>query len=124
MCLLAWQQQRHDGARSHCCLVLQKKNCTASVPQVVDCQRHEEARSHPVMSCNLFSQSCTASVPQVLDWQKQRHEEARSRGSVRTLLGRHRRLPDAMETSKASMAARAHALRAAINTPIQVGFKA
>jgi len=42
-----------------------------------------------------------------------------SMGQVFTLLGRQRLLPDAMQT--ADKLARAHALRAAINTPIQGG---
>eukprot|EP00887_Chlorella_sp_A99_P005000 scaffold4.g5000.t1 len=52
-------------------------------------------------------------------WQEEQRAMAVSRGYVQTVLGRRRQLPDA--TSK-SRAAQAHALRAAINTPIQARF--
>ena len=41
-----------------------------------------------------------------------------TKGYVQTILGRQRKLPDAA-SSKVSRAAQSHALRAAINTPIQ-----
>uniref|UniRef100_M4B1K4 DNA-directed DNA polymerase family A palm domain-containing protein n=1 Tax=Hyaloperonospora arabidopsidis (strain Emoy2) TaxID=559515 RepID=M4B1K4_HYAAE len=58
---------------------------------------------------------------EVRDWQKQAIHTARTYGYTRTLLGRYRRLPDAMLTddSVASRKSRGHAERAAINTPIQ-----
>lgn len=49
-------------------------------------------------------------------WQEQRRKEAVEDGYVTTILGRRRQLPDAKYGSKA---AQGHALRAAINTPIQ-----
>mmetsp|Transcript_24591 Transcript_24591/g.80380 ORF Transcript_24591/g.80380 Transcript_24591/m.80380 type:complete len:825 (-) Transcript_24591:45-2519(-) len=58
------------------------------------------------------------SRPEVKEWQHERHEQAKAEGRVYTLLGRHRQLPDAMTGNQA---AKAHALRAAINTPIQGG---
>ena len=56
--------------------------------------------------------------PEVRDWQMRTIEYARETGYTRTLMGRYRRLPDAVNGSSA---ARAHAERAAINTPIQGG---
>ncbi|KAG3118228.1 DNA polymerase I [Phytophthora idaei] len=58
---------------------------------------------------------------EVRHWQKRAIETARTYGYTRTLLGRYRRLPDAMlkDDSMASKKARGHAERAAINTPIQ-----
>ncbi|RLN98662.1 hypothetical protein BBJ28_00014173 [Nothophytophthora sp. Chile5] len=58
---------------------------------------------------------------EVRHWQQQAMETARRYGYTRTLLGRYRRLPDAMldDNSMASKKAKAHAERAAINTPIQ-----
>ena len=50
------------------------------------------------------------------DWQRERREEAVTLGYVCTLLGRRRQLPDARSKNRA---ASSHALRAAINTPIQ-----
>jgi len=57
--------------------------------------------------------------PEVRDWQARMRAEAMDKGYVRTLLGRRRRLPDAARGAGAAPAARGHALRAAINTPIQ-----
>jgi DNA polymerase-1 len=54
--------------------------------------------------------------PEVKEWQARQHKAAEERGYVTTLLGRQRRLPDARSANKA---VRSHALRAAINTPIQ-----
>jgi DNA polymerase-1 len=58
---------------------------------------------------------------EVRAWQAQAVQTARLFGYTRTLMGRYRRLPDAMLTSNALAAkkAKAHAERAAINTPIQ-----
>ncbi|KAL4152440.1 hypothetical protein PRNP1_009370 [Phytophthora ramorum] len=58
---------------------------------------------------------------EVRHWQKRAIETARTYGYTRTLLGRYRRLPDAMlkDDSMASKKSRGHAERAAINTPIQ-----
>ena len=58
--------------------------------------------------------------PEVKQWQEEQHRLVQKRGWVSTLLGRQRRLPEAKDLS-ASRAAKAHALRAAINTPIQGG---
>ena len=57
---------------------------------------------------------------QVLRWQKEQRALAQSKGIVRTMLGRERRLPVAMDSKNG--AAKGHALRAAINTPIQARF--
>ena len=57
---------------------------------------------------------------QVEEWQRRQQEYARQKGYVCTLLGRRRNLPDAQLPDRGSTrAARAHAMRAAINTPIQ-----
>lgn len=58
---------------------------------------------------------------EVRAWQEQAVQTARLFGYTRTLMGRYRRLPDAMLASNAIAAkkAKAHAERAAINTPIQ-----
>jgi DNA polymerase I len=58
--------------------------------------------------------------PEVKRWQEEQHALVKKRGWVTTLLGRQRQLPEASSPSS-SNAARAHALRAAINTPIQGG---
>ncbi len=60
-----------------------------------------------------------ASLFQVKRWQEEQRKLATSQGIVRTMLGRERRLPAAMDGKNG--AAKGHALRAAINTPIQVG---
>lgn len=57
--------------------------------------------------------------PEVKSWQDRQHAFVQQHGWVCTLLGRQRRLPDAR--GKGNSAAKAHALRAAINTPIQGG---
>lgn len=54
--------------------------------------------------------------PEVREWQERTRNLARSKGYVRTMMGRYRRLPEA----NTSGALGGHALRAAINTPIQV----
>lgn len=52
-------------------------------------------------------------------WQERQHALVQDQGWVCTLLGRQRKLPDAR--ARGNGAAKAHALRAAINTPIQGG---
>ncbi|PSC72198.1 DNA polymerase I chloroplastic mitochondrial [Micractinium conductrix] len=54
--------------------------------------------------------------PEVRRWQDEQHDKAKKLGYVNTILGRRRQLPDARGGNRA---AQAHALRAAINTPIQ-----
>ena len=61
-----------------------------------------------------------ADRPEVLKWQDQMRKEAGTLGRVLTLLGRERRLPDALASNKNNRT-QSHALRAAINTPIQGG---
>ncbi|KAL3673886.1 hypothetical protein V7S43_001573 [Phytophthora oleae] len=58
---------------------------------------------------------------EVRHWQRRAIDTAKTYGYTRTLLGRYRRLPDAMlkDESMASKKSRGHAERAAINTPIQ-----
>ncbi|DAZ95789.1 TPA: hypothetical protein N0F65_009185 [Lagenidium giganteum] len=58
---------------------------------------------------------------EVRQWQQSAIQTARLFGYTRTLMGRYRRLPDAMLVgdSFASKKAKSHAERAAINTPIQ-----
>jgi len=58
------------------------------------------------------------SRPEVRKWQKEQEQLAQRKGYVYTLLGRKRHLPDAL---KSKDSAKRHALRAAINTPIQGG---
>ncbi|KAK9789941.1 hypothetical protein WJX73_004973 [Symbiochloris irregularis] len=58
-----------------------------------------------------------ASRPEVRDWQKRQQRQAQEKGYVSTILGRRRQLPDA--TVKKGGKAKGHAMRAAINTPIQ-----
>lgn len=53
--------------------------------------------------------------PEVKEWQERTREEAMRYGYVRTLMGRRRQLPDAKKRGPGQ----GHALRAAINTPIQ-----
>jgi DNA polymerase-1 len=64
-----------------------------------------------------------ADRPEVQAWQEATRQEARRAGRVRTLLGRTRVLPDALTARngrpRASARAYQHALRAAINSPIQ-----
>lgn len=55
---------------------------------------------------------------EVKQWQEDRRRDAIRKGYVETILGRRRMLPDA---AKSNGRAKGHALRAAINTPIQVG---
>lgn len=57
--------------------------------------------------------------PEVERWQERQRAQAVDDGFVTTILGRRRNLPDAFKHSTASKAAKSHALRAAINTPIQ-----
>ena len=53
--------------------------------------------------------------PEVKKWQDETRAMAKKHGYVRTLMGRYRLLPDARKNGPAQ----GHALRAAINTPIQ-----
>lgn len=52
-------------------------------------------------------------------WQERQREQAMTLGYVETMLGRRRQLPGAQDRNDRS-ARKGHALRAAINTPIQV----
>ena len=54
----------------------------------------------------------------MLEWQQRTIEHARQTGHTRTLMGRYRELPG---IGGRTPALRAHAERAAINTPIQGG---
>ena len=56
---------------------------------------------------------------QVRKWQNQQQDQAKKQGYVCTLLGRQRQLPDAGKKGPGTGAAVGHALRAAINTPVQ-----
>ncbi len=56
---------------------------------------------------------------QVRLWQERQREQAMTLGYVETMLGRRRQLPGAQDRNDRS-ARKGHALRAAINTPIQV----
>ncbi|KAL3138383.1 hypothetical protein ABBQ32_006185 [Trebouxia sp. C0010 RCD-2024] len=60
-----------------------------------------------------------ADRPEVRIWQTQQQDQAKSQGYVCTLLGRQRQLPDAGKKGPGTGAAAGHALRAAINTPVQ-----
>jgi DNA polymerase-1 len=53
----------------------------------------------------------------VKEWQEMTRERASKEGHVRTIMGRYRQLPAAL--NKYEPRAHSHALRAAINTPIQ-----
>lgn len=58
--------------------------------------------------------------PEVREWQEKTRNFAKKNGFVRTLMGRYRILHDAVAPiSRGQQAAAGHALRAAINTPIQ-----
>lgn len=54
--------------------------------------------------------------PEVREWQLKTQALARKSGFVLTMMGRYRRLPDATSNNSS---ATGHAMRAAINTPIQ-----
>lgn len=56
---------------------------------------------------------------QVRKWQIKQQDQAQKKGYVCTLLGRQRQLPDAAKKGAGTGAAVGHALRAAINTPVQ-----
>lgn len=58
-----------------------------------------------------------ADRPEIRKWQDEQRRQAQQRGYVTTILGRRRQLPDAALSR--NRAAQSHALRAAINTPIQ-----
>lgn len=55
--------------------------------------------------------------PEVKEWQRKTQQGAKKNLFVRTLMGRHRALPDASLFGRKG----SHSLRAAINTPIQGG---
>ena len=55
--------------------------------------------------------------PEVRDWQEKTRNMAKGLGFVRTIMGRYRELPDASPNNYGP--AVGHALRAAINSPIQ-----
>ncbi len=57
--------------------------------------------------------------PEVKAWQEATRASAKANGMVRTIMGRLRLLPDATFMGPGT----GHALRAAINTPIQVGCR-
>ncbi|KAL0051060.1 hypothetical protein WJX82_001248 [Trebouxia sp. C0006] len=52
-------------------------------------------------------------------WQGKQQKQAEKQGYVCTLLGRQRQLPDASKKGPGTGAAKGHAMRAAINTPVQ-----
>ena len=52
-------------------------------------------------------------------WQDKQQKQAAKQGYVCTLLGRQRQLPDAGKKGPGTGAAKGHAMRAAINTPVQ-----
>ena len=56
---------------------------------------------------------------QVQEWQIKQQKQAEDQGYVSTLLGRQRQLPDAKKKGPGTGKARGHAMRAAINTPVQ-----
>lgn len=56
---------------------------------------------------------------EVLKWQEERKQEAHEKHCVYTLLGRARRFPSLVNASNSQ---RSHIERAAINTPVQVGY--
>ena len=56
---------------------------------------------------------------QVQEWQIKQQKQAEKQGYVSTLLGRQRQLPDAKKKGPGTGKARGHAMRAAINTPVQ-----
>jgi DNA polymerase-1 len=56
--------------------------------------------------------------PEVRDWQKNTKAYARKFGITRTLMGRYRQLPEALNANRRLLG---HAERASINTPIQGG---
>ena len=62
-------------------------------------------------------QAWYADRPEVLTWQENTKKMAKELGYVRTMMGRYRNLPDARSRNYMKSS---HALRAAINTPIQV----
>lgn len=73
-------------------------------------------------------QAWYADRPEVKEWQDGTIQSAKKNAFVRTLMGRYRFLQDAKlptkpeENTKFARAAQSHALRAAINTPIQVSL--
>ena len=75
--------------------------------------------AHGRLQCSLTSVMHAVSQVQVEQWQIRQRKQAEKAGYVCTLLGRQRRLPDASKSGPGTGAAKAHALRAAINTPVQ-----
>lgn len=61
---------------------------------------------------------CMVLLVQVRTWQEDHRNMAKTKGYVCTMLGRRRQLPEA--ANNRNRARQGHALRAAINTPIQV----
>lgn len=72
----------------------------------------------PLAEAKATLEAWYASRPEVKEWQQKTIAEAHSTGVTRTLMGRYRPLNG---INDASGAARGHAERAAINTPIQGG---
>lgn len=70
----------------------------------------------PIAEAELFLAKYYAGYPGVEAWISTVHQQVASDGEVRTLFGRRRLLPDA---NSYNQAARAHALRQAVNTIIQ-----
>jgi DNA polymerase-1 len=70
-------------------------------------------------------QAWYADRPEVKEWQERTQEHARKFGFVRTIMGRYRRLPEAVPRFNAfgqlvkNQMNQGHAMRASINTPIQ-----
>lgn len=71
--------------------------------------------------CSLGTVTALKPVPmlQVRLWQNQQQTQAKQQGYVCTLLGRQRQLPDAGKKGPGTGGVAGHALRAAINTPVQ-----
>ena len=78
--------------------------------------RKASSRIYGVSRPRVSLRACL--IWQVLDWQQRTIEHARQTGHTRTLMGRYRELPG---IGGRTPALRAHAERAAINTPIQGG---
>ena len=70
-----------------------------------------------VLACVIINMHAMAL--QVRRWQLRQQKQAEQDGYVCTLLGRQRQLPDAGKKGPGTGAAKGHALRAAINTPVQ-----
>lgn len=87
--------------------------------------QHQSMRPLPTPHAPTLTASVLCALPwlpsftplQVREWQKDQRQMAQTKGYVTTILGRRRQLPDA--SNSRNRAAQGHALRAAINTPIQ-----